>query len=234
MKYYLPKRRINFILFVLVFLAGSFSFLKSKKPGIPADVVKVIDETGVNRIEFTKTIAKYFESTDSLKTKAAYFLIANIGRQYSVDYEIVDSNGNAIAIDPMLFNSAESFLANWKVIQDSLGELTYEARKYFLDRDTITSELLIASIENTFESRSFSWTKTYSDEDIFHYVLPYRIGNETIEDWRTHIRKEFTSLIDTAKTLDSPEQIADLVNEYVNRNYHFDKRFISSPQTQAI
>lgn len=211
-----------------------FSCLKSKKPGLPPDVVKVIDETGFNKIELYKTIAKYFESDDSLRLAAAYFLISNINSQYAVDYNLTDSAENVVDIHPLSFPDEKSFLKDWKKIEDSLGGLFFHTKKFTLDRDTISSELLISTIELSFASRNNSWAKNLDFEYFLEYVLPYKVGNEHIEDWRPILLDEFSWIIDTVGKDANVDAVAAMVNTHVNDNFEFDLRYIKNPHLQPI
>lgn len=229
-------KKYSFLTFLLLILLGSFSqsCLKSKKPGIPLDVVEIIQNTGFNRVELTKTIAKYFESGDSLKLESAYFLIRNMERQYSVEYQLTDSNENIIEINPLGFADEESFLKYWDSLETNTNGLVYNAKKYMLDRDTITYEILTSTIENSIEARNYSWAKAYDNIIFFKYILPYRIGNEQIEDWRSFLSHEFSWVEDSAGKDASADEVAKIVNNYVNRNFSYDLRHLKNPHEQKL
>ncbi|MDP2237461.1 MAG: transglutaminase domain-containing protein [Bacteroidales bacterium] len=229
-------RKFSFWLGLLLLLSGSMfqACLKSKEPGIPLDVVEVIQNTGFNRVELTKTIARYFESDDSLKLKAVYFLIRNIGRQYSVEYELVDSVENIFEINPLSFSTEENFLNFWDSLETNTAGLSYRAKKYMLDRDTITSELLISTIENSFEARKFSWAKNYDFCSFLAYTLPYRIGNEHLEDWRSFLMHEFSWIEDSVSAEVTADEVAQIVNKHINNLFRFDLRYLKNPQEQKM
>lgn len=223
----------TFVLYVVLALTAA-SCLKSKKPGLPADVVSVISATGFNKIELTKTIAKYFESGDSLKLKAAYFLISNMSRKYAMELETTDTAGNLIQINPLNYENGTDFLSHWDSINSQVGGIVYKAKKFTLDTDTITSDLLINTIESAILSQSLPWAKNYDFETFLHYTLPYRIGNESIEDWRTFLTHQFSWINDSAGNTQSPEKIAYMVNNYVNQNFSFNLRHIKNPHLQTL
>lgn len=200
--------------------------LKSTEPGLPPEVVKVFEKTGFNRIEFTKTIGHYLDGSDSLKLKAAYFLIANLDRQYTVSYDIKDTAGNIITIDPLAFSTEHEFLSYWKTLDSTLAGLSYKPHKFVLDRDTIRAELLISTIDKAYETRSQAIGKHYSEADFFNYVLPYRFGNEITEDWRTRLPEAFPVLNTFAKGEHAPEEAIAYINQLVDSLFSFDGRFI--------
>ncbi len=224
-------------LLFLLFSAGStiifHSCLKSDKPGIPPEVVEVIQQTGFNRIELTKTIGNYLPPEDSLKLKAAYFLISNMPRQYSIDFSLKDSLGNEITYNPQTISNEDEFLSYWQNLEDQLGELSFEVEKFTLDRDTIDSETLIETIDLALESRSNTWSQDYSFDDFLVGVLPYRIGNEHIEQWRPFLKNWFLPLIPD-KIKHNPQEVAHWVNNYINDNFRFDIRYIKKSEVQPI
>ncbi|MBS4056831.1 MAG: transglutaminase domain-containing protein [Bacteroidales bacterium] len=200
--------------------------LKSTEPGLPPEVIKVYEKTGFNRIEFTKTIGHYLDDSDSLKLRAAYYLIENLERQYTVSYDIKDTAGNTITIDPLSFPTDREFLSYWNTLDSALAGLTYKPHKFVLDRDTIRAELLISTIDLAFETRSQAIGKRYNETDFFNYVLPYRFGNEVIENWRTRLPEVFPELHTFAGGDHTPEEAIAFVNQLVDSLFSFDGRFI--------
>lgn len=230
-------RRHYKTLLLLLFSAGSIiifhSCLKSDKPGIPQEVVEVIQQTGFNRIELTKTIGNYLRPEDSLKLKAAYFLISNMPRQYSIDFSLKDSLGNEISYNPQTISTEDEFLSYWDNLEDQLGGVSFEAEKFTLDRDTIEAETLIETINLAIETRSYPWSLNYSFDDFLIGVLPYRIGNEHIEQWRPFLKDWFLPLL-PEKIKHDPREVAHWVNNYINDNFRFDIRYIKKSEVQPI
>jgi len=209
------------------------SCLKSDKPGIPPEVVEVIQQTGFNRIELTKTIGNYLKPEDSLKLNASYFLISNMPRQYSIDFSLKDSLGNEINYNPQSFSTEDEFLSSWENLENDLGGLFFEAEKFTLDRDTIEAETLIETIDLAFETRSLPWSQNYSYDNFLIGILPYRIGNEHIERWRPFLKNYFLPLIPVELNND-PTKVAHWLNKYINENFRFDIRYIKKPEVQSI
>ncbi|MBU1369757.1 MAG: transglutaminase family protein [Bacteroidetes bacterium] len=219
------------IVSILTVLFTAHSCLKSDESGLPPAVVEVISQTGHNRVELTKTIGQFIDSNDSLFLKSSYFLIANIAHQYAADYVVKNSQDQIIPFDPKAFDSFESMDKWWKAQKKS--GIGYDIKKFTLDKDTITADLLIATIKQAISSRSYPWSESYSDEDFYRYILPYRFGNEPIHDWRTPILQDFSWIFDSLQNNQEPEKIMQLVNDYVDEIYLFDKRYLRSPQVQT-
>lgn len=211
-------------LFVPILLATAC--LKSKKPGLPPEVVHTIQSTGFNRVELVKAIAPYIESTDSLKLQAIYFLLTHMIDQYAVEYEISDSAGNIYNLKPLSFLSDSALFARWDSLSTAAPKFGYKAKKYISDRDTVTAALLINTINQAFEKQESDYLKYIPKEIFFQFVLPYRIGNETIEDWRRQLEPIAEHII--ATSILQADSLAANVNRYVNSTIEFDKRFLKN------
>jgi len=209
------------------------SCLKSDNPGLPADVVDAIAQTGHNRVELTKTIGHFIDTDDSIYLKSAFFLIANIPQQYAVDYTIKNEKNQEIDFKPENFVSYDA-IENWWNTQQIKGyRLFYEAKKFSVDKDTISAELLISTINQAVSSRSYPWAKAFTTADFFQYILPYRFENEHIYDWRTAILSDFSWIAESAKTSTKAEDVIQLINDYVNTNFVFDKRYLRVASVQT-
>jgi hypothetical protein len=209
------------------------SCLKSDNPGLPADVVDAIAQTGHNRVELTKTIGHFIDTDDSIYLKSAFFLIANIPQQYAVDYTIKNEKNQEIDFNPENFVSYDA-IENWWNTQQIKGyRLFYEAKKFSVDKDTISAELLISTINQAVSSRSYPWAKAFTTADFFQYILPYRFENEHIYDWRTAILSDFSWIAESAKTSTKAEDVIQLINDYVNTNFVFDKRYLRVASVQT-
>ena len=115
---------------------------------------------------------------DSLKLKAAQFLIANMEGKYSEYYNTPWQN-------------IASALYRWNDIPDEerllvkhdWGELKVEEDVKF-----ITSEYLINNIELAFKVwMEQPWGKNISFDVFCEEILPYRVGKEPLENWREKV-----------------------------------------------
>lgn len=220
-------------LFAITFLAATaLSCLKSTKPGLPEKVIQTINETGFNRVVLTKTIGQYLQPDDSARLKAAYFLIANMQPHYSVDYKLVDTNKLRITFDPNLAPQNIPIKVFWKKMEDSLGTLTFVAENFTSDKDAITYKLLNETIACAFESRHYPWNKNMDDSAFLQYVLPYRVGNEHLENWRPMLRDLLLPLIPDSVKQDV-NRVAGFVNHYINNRVSFDERFLKKAEIQS-
>lgn len=139
-----------------------------------------------NRHELEKVIEHFKNSTDTLKYKAALFLIQNMPYNYSIygdnmpEYET--------AYHAIARKSKESRSQEYLQLSKNIDKSTWKA---ISDIQTINANFLISHINETVDNwRSQTWAKEYSQNDFFNYVLPYRIANETLSDWHHTIDAE--------------------------------------------
>lgn len=178
---------------------------------IPIGVKKALKKAGENRIELETVIMHYKERNDTLKLKAAYFLIENMPGKYSVlpknendKYKLALDflPSDPIGWDPTLSKTYQYF-DSIKVIQKT----TEKIRIY--DLDVITSKYLIQNIDLAFEAwERYKKSNSYTFEDFCNYVLPYRDGYEPLDNWRKKGFNNFNFLLDS---LSSPLDIAKYI-----------------------
>lgn len=169
-----------FLLFIISFAACS----KYNKR-----IMYALECAGTNRMELEKVLEHYQDS--NLKYRAACFLIENMPKNYSYKGWLLDT------------------LRYWKATTDSFGNINKKEvekwNKYPLstmdkvyDVNVITADYLIHNIDKAFDSwNKRPWNKNLSFEDFCELILPYRVGNETLEEWRELYYDEFSFLLDS-------------------------------------
>lgn len=223
------------VLFWLLLWISSTSCLKSSDPGLPPNVVKAIQETGHNRVELTKTIVHFLKQGDSSQLASAYFLIGNILPQYSVSYDLLNRSGDSIGFSVDDFPGGAAFLPAWQHFNDSLGGLRFKPSKFSRDCDTITADYLIQNIILAHQSRQLPWASHIESSIFQQYVLPYRIGNEPLEDWRGMLQNSLLPLIPDS-IQNNRDKVAHFVNDHLNQLVTFDIRYVkvATPQPASL
>lgn len=156
-------------------------------------VKEVVSPTFIDRTEFRQIINKYsVNKRDSLKLKAAFFLVENLPYHYSPSIKI-DSLLNVI------FNVIESKrqrLYDRRAIGKMADSVFLDAtslgiKEYRLDSKVIDKETIINSIELAFSAlESASWKGEISFETFCEYILPYKLNTEPQDDWRNILYKK--------------------------------------------
>jgi len=182
------KGLVNVSLIILILITTIESCVKSKKPGLPEPVIKVINNSGINRTEYLKAIVEFQNPEDSLKQKALYYLISNISSHYYAHCNIIDSSGKVYNIDFQKYSdSSYTLIYNYlKLAYKKSGRLKVENDKFLMDINNINHNLLINSVSDGFKTWKSGYYKgnKYSFNTFCEYILPYRVSNEPMEDYR--------------------------------------------------
>ena len=168
----------------------------------------VLAEAKENKKELLKVIEHY--QNDSLKLKAAIFLIKNMTGKGSVHYaereKIHQIKKQAITqgfLDETALKQAEGSIQNFSFQKDI---------------EYITANYLIKNIDIAFEVwNKRPWAKKYSFDEFCEYVLPYRISQEPIEDWREKYYKRYTFLLDSIYKGNDVVEAVNVVCKYLKQ-----------------
>ncbi|MDO6432305.1 hypothetical protein Q4E93_17010 [Flavitalea sp. BT771] len=152
----------------------------------------ITQKAAANRSELAKVISFYSEKKeDSLKLRAAKFLISNMEGKFSLVgeglqrfFKFCDSISNQ-SIPPTAYKQA--FIA----FETINGSMVGQPAK-MPDLESISSAYLIKNIEEAFTSwDQAAWKGKVTFDDFCEYILPYRIGNESFEDFRTALHRKY-------------------------------------------
>jgi hypothetical protein len=150
------------------------------------EVEEALALSGDNRKELVKVLKHYAQSpADSLKFRAAEFLIANMPGKYSKFY---DAPWNDVATVCLRWTSS----SNKQLVSD-----TYRLNEPVKKEDVkyITAAYLINNIELAFQSwQDKPWGKHISFETFCEEILPYRVDTEPLENWREKALASFHDL----------------------------------------
>lgn len=147
-----------------------------------------LEQSGGNRGELERAIAHYDSLGDTEKKQAALFLIENmIGKRSIVFHDTVAYHRLLRYLstinDPIRWDPALSVLS--KSI-DSIVSAFPQRTTMSSDLQTIKAGYLINNIDRAFDSWNKAlWSKEYTFEEFCQYVLPYKLGQEELEDWRS-------------------------------------------------
>lgn len=142
-----------------------------------------------NKEELIKVL-KHFEG-DSLKYRAACFLIESMPYYYSYQGPLLDS---------VKATMVKAFNYKNQILPDELKykwrSFDYRTQKKVYDIEIISADYLIRHINHTFQVwNSRPWAKDYSFEDFCEWVLPYRISDEPLEAWNEEYYRHFSDTV---------------------------------------
>lgn len=223
------KKRPYYLLLLLLITGIGISCLKSKKTGIPKTVRRVIDLSGINKVEFLNAMVSYESPADSLKLKALYYLITNIGSHYEITYVIKDTAGNKYTFP--LKNYPDYFTLNkhLRLLKEKKGGLKIEHDTILPDIKNIKSSLLTVNIDTAFNSWQHPayMQNTYSFNSFLQYILPYRVANEKAEPYRNFFRTRYhTKIYNVLKR--SQTNLVSLISrihQVVTQDIKYNKRY---------
>lgn len=175
MKYY-------YLILLLVSLLP-FSGCIQKQRGPLEDVLQL---AGSNRKQLEQVINHYStDQADSLKLKAAEFLILNMPGKYSISYNAPWEDAATVKLRWTSSSDKAKVRDTYK-----LGELEVKE-----DLKHISAEYLISNIELAFQVwNDKPWGKHISFDTFCEDILPYRISTEPLENWREKVLASFADI----------------------------------------
>ena len=141
------------------------------------DLKYSLNAAGKNRIELEKVLEHYKDSGP--KYDAACFLIKNMPGYYS--YAKSSGLDSLRKIQSVIFHK-KHFPRD---LQDKWSKFSYKSTPKVYDCHAIKAEYLIENIDLAFAAwQKRPWRHALSFDEFCEWILPYRIGDEPLENWR--------------------------------------------------
>lgn len=175
------------------FLSSAFIFIISTYL-YSVDLKPAYKFAGKNRSELETVIKHYsVNPSDSLKRKAAMFLIENMPAHYTYYSYNWDLLSKSLSLPSLQQLTGADYISCYDSIFDAFE---HKLNDYILkyDKDTIKSSYLIENIDNAFKLYKQPQCKYLKFQDFCEYVLPYKIGNENFTNWRNYFHKKYYPL----------------------------------------
>ncbi len=151
-----------------------------------------LEFAGKNRGELEKVLNRYKD--DSLKLEAAKFLIRNMPHWYGYQGAPLDSLQGLLADaykDPTIGDMSEIGGKQWRYYP-------FESLPKVYDAKVITADYLIDNIDRAFSAwRKYPWNKHLSFDEFCELLLPYRVADEPLTNWRPLYESYYGSLLDS-------------------------------------
>lgn len=166
--------------------------------GKQTSLEQALEEAGDNRLELLKVIDHYqnVDNADSLKLKAAIFLIENMREHGAVWSEAVDTfRRRVVEADSLLMMEP---LNTW------WDELVKNHRPVLRqDLNYVKADFLIQNIDGAFRVwNEAPWRKEIDFGLFCRYVLPYRFETELLAyGWRDSLYRKYHPLVKDARTV---------------------------------
>lgn len=171
---------------------------------------------GKNRVELDKVL-KYYEK-DTLKMKAAEYLIVNMPYHYALETYLLSPSGEKLIVDVDRFE--ERGKVYWYL--DSLYKIGYQRRsEKHDDIKTLNAEFLIRNIDAAFRMWQKPWAKKVPFDIFCQWILPYRLQYESMPiALREKMIECYLPLLDSAKVT-TPLEACRVINKRFAEKFRF-------------
>ncbi|UGU15385.1 discoidin domain-containing protein [Sinomicrobium kalidii] len=168
----------------LFFLIFSISSCNNKSDGFPDRLKEIFKSAGENKNEVEKVLQYYSPKDNSLKYKAALFLIENMPGHYSLEFEPREKWRELLKKSDSLIKIKHENYEN--TIKEEFYNILYGVNvkpRYETKNDIqhFKAVELIEYIDEAFKVWNKPWNKFLDFNDFCNYVLPYRMKNEPME-----------------------------------------------------
>jgi hypothetical protein len=212
---------------ILVIISFSF-FCSCNKAEKKANTI--IQQSGKNADELQKVLDHYSAQGEKEKYRAACFLIANMRNKhtttssdlksfYTTAFDVIHSTGGSFSreeLDEIMKNRSDSVISVHGVPNTRKFQKSY-------DISNVSSEFLIKNIDLAFKAWAQPWARHVEFDQFCEYILPYRIHDEPLSNWREIFFERYISFADSVKDPSDPKQMVEAVSNYVyNRWTHLD------------
>lgn len=175
------------------------------------ELEQALQLSGKNRAEL-EAVLNHFKN-DSLKLKAACYLIRNMPYHYSKEEYYLSPDGEKCRPDITAFNSKEEVKRHC----DSLIRCGYQVEQHkIFDITSLDSAYLVDNIEMAFSAWQKPWAKNIPFDDFCRYILPYRAQTEKASSLRKELMAQFMPLLNSAQPA-TPLEACTLLNEFLKK-----------------
>jgi len=227
---------------LLIGLFALIQVLLSCQDRIVSDVRVVLDMAGENEKELKKVLTYYQAPRDSLKLKAALFLIKGMRYKYSLEgsqlgkFNTVFSELEKLKAKKTLIKDANTgkFTAVdsiWNKVAKKEGYLYRTSLEVKPDLYFIKAAYLIENIEYAFKAWNFPWCSHLTFDEFCEYILPYRFMDESLISWRSIVSEKYNVLIDSIKSLKikDPVKVCEIVNSKLSKGWRYSHTLAEYP-----
>lgn len=216
-----------FLLFI------NFSCYKSGFNEIERELANSLQLASSNKSEILKVIEHY--KKDSLKLRAAYFLIKNMASKGYFKYLLVDKTGKIYNID---FFSVKSTDAAKEINNYEAGNgqaLFYVNSGFQNDIKNISASMLIENIDYAFKAWRLPWASHLTFDQFCELLLPYRIDKEPLQQWRKSCYNNTIKWVyDSMKGSVDVLKLCKIINDSIKKVYSYKHNQMLFPGTLTL
>lgn len=225
------KQRILLTLTAVILLAGC------NPSGQGDELAVALDLAGDNRSELQAVLDHYSAPRDSLKRRAAEYLIGNMAGKYTVSSPALESLRGTFARNCPSSGRRRVEFSPYRQSLRGIPPRKIPVRpdtrlRKRSDLETIPADYLIRAIDASFDTwESTPWHRHYSFEQFCEYILPYRSMTEYLSDWKTDARRNPRWWTPEYDTVRGPVQLCHLLNRKIDLTFNHGMDQYGVPQS---
>jgi hypothetical protein len=158
----------------------------------PDYLAQALELAGGNRSELEKVLRHYKQdTTDSLKYRAAVFLISNMAGHYSCGDNSIESYYDEL--DSLSLQYAGRTGDTVQFVFERLGKKYLKSYPQTIpDLWSIKASYLIKNIDKAFDAwENTCWLESLDFDDFCEYILPYKVCEaQILDNWREYLSDE--------------------------------------------
>lgn len=158
---------------------------------VSSGLEETLSQAGSNRDELFRVLAHYEKEGDSLKLRAAQFLLENMAGKAYATGRVVDEYCAFMDSVFRTGHKSEEELPSIYEQYEKQARYLKEEPVLALDARTLTADYLIRNIDEAFAVWDRPWNRHLSFNEFCEWILPYRVSGEVPEEWRALYRERF-------------------------------------------
>lgn len=174
-----------------------------------------------NRTELEKVLEHYKD--DPEKYAAARFLIKNMPYRYGYDAWELDTIKYILsdAIERKSIYGEDALIIDKRQIS-KWKSFSFSNQKKIYDSKIITADYLIENIDLSFDVwKKYPWNKHLSFDDFCELILPYRIANEPLSNWRREYYNHYTPILDSLYKGTDVTEACNAINKTLRKEWFY-------------
>ncbi len=189
----------------------------------PKNVKKVLELAGNNRSELEEVLDHYHEKGDSLKLRAAYFLIENMPGCYEESWQAYRNGTKDTLFSLKPFRNKYDA----KPYMDSLN-IYFSKTKLLPDYQKIKSTFLIEHIDRVFQVWKQPGSSYLSFDEFKECLLPYRTAREKIENSYLFVKERYPELMKSDTRFNRLQQAIE-INQRLKKEIQWNNKMTLYP-----
>lgn len=181
-------------------------------PGVAAPVAwldQVLLAAGENRRELEAALIGFSAERQPFEYAAMQWLVTHLEGHGYARFTWFDRYGDRIDVPLQAFDRPGDFADYWAALQRERGPLQAGIERFESDAMSLTAEELRQHVELAVLAwRERPWTWELDPALFFHGVLPHRVGNEPLDDWRRVLFDTFSGIEESLEDPHDPLQAA--------------------------